>query len=331
MIGICPYCEKETSLTSVENVENFNVRGEIIPVMVKYLRCDECGGEFRDPKSRDDPLDEAYSEYRRRKNLVQPEEIKAFRRKYDLTQKELSDLLGIGIATLSRYENGALQDEAHDSILRLGMQPRNLKDLINKNKEQLGIEKRERILSIIKEETSENLIDTLLEQFDSQCLDNYTGSRKFDRNKLYQTIKYFCYPEGAIKTKLNKLLFYADFAYYKNYDLSITGCKYVHLAYGPVPDNFEMIYLSLSIKDPSFQGTEIIYPNYVGEEYVSEVQPDLAVFIPAEMKILSSVKERFQDFNAKMIVEYSHQEVAYLKTQEKEYISYHYAKMLRDF
>jgi putative zinc finger/helix-turn-helix YgiT family protein len=331
MIGICPYCEKETSLTPVENIENIDVRGEIVPVKVKYYRCNECGGEFHDPKLEVDPLDEAYTEYRRRKNLVQPEEIKALRRKYGLTQKELSDLLGIGIATLSRYENGALQDDAHDRILRLGMQPRNLRDLIEKSKGQFGIEKREQILNILKEENSANWIDALLEQFDSQSLDGYTGSRQFDRNKLNQTIKYFCYPKGVVKTKLNKLLFYADFAYYKNYNLSITGCKYVHLPFGPVPDHFEMIYLFLSIKDPSFQETEIMYPDYVGEEYVSETQPDLAMFVPSEMKILASVKEKFQDFNAKMIVEYSHQEAAHLETQEKEYIPYYFAKKLRDF
>jgi hypothetical protein len=34
--------------------------------------------------------------------------------------------LGQGGATLSRYENGALQSEAHDQLLKLVMQPENL-------------------------------------------------------------------------------------------------------------------------------------------------------------------------------------------------------------
>ena len=44
----------------------------------------------------------------RGKGMLQPEEIRAFREWRGLTQKEFSDLLGIGIATLNRYLKMAL-------------------------------------------------------------------------------------------------------------------------------------------------------------------------------------------------------------------------------
>ena len=62
--------------------------------------------------------------------MVQPIQIRNLRKIYNLTQKELSDLLGFGDVTLSRYENGALQDETHDTLLRLALDPKNLISLI---------------------------------------------------------------------------------------------------------------------------------------------------------------------------------------------------------
>ena len=42
------------------------------------------------------------------------------------------------------------------------------------------------------------------------------------------------------KTKLNKLLFYSDFINYYLNGTSISGAKYVHLPYGPVPDSYKV-------------------------------------------------------------------------------------------
>ncbi len=44
-----------------------------------------------------------------------------FGRNLDYTQKEMSEILGIGIASLNRYENGALQTEAMDKTIRYYM------------------------------------------------------------------------------------------------------------------------------------------------------------------------------------------------------------------
>src|SRR3990167_669258 len=137
MKGICPNCEKETEIELVKTKEEIQVRGEIIEVEVEYYKCLGCGEEFDDPRSNDDPLDKAYREYRRRHGMLQPEEIRVFRKRYGLTQNELSSLLGWGGATLSRYENGALQDEAHERVLRLAMEPHNLLKLMEKTEGSL--------------------------------------------------------------------------------------------------------------------------------------------------------------------------------------------------
>ena len=135
MIKFCPFCEKETKINKIIETEDMDIRGEIIPVERTFYRCGNCGEEFELASNDYDPFDTAYQEYRRRKGWLQPEEIKEFREKLGLTQQEFSEMLGIGIATLNRYENGALQTEAINSLISLCIaDPQNLLRLIHAKK-----------------------------------------------------------------------------------------------------------------------------------------------------------------------------------------------------
>src|SRR4030065_2336465 len=95
MNGFCPNCEKESPLLIVQKAEDFNVRGEIISVEVEFYQCQECGEEFEDSKSAVDPYEIAYREYRACKGMLQPDDIRDFRIKRGLKQKELSEILRI--------------------------------------------------------------------------------------------------------------------------------------------------------------------------------------------------------------------------------------------
>ena len=145
MKGLCASCEKETNLEIVKAKEVLEVRGEEINVAAEYFKCAECGVEFENTRGHD-AFNDAYREYRRRHNMLQPESIRDWRKSYGLTQRELSDLLGWGGATLSRYENGALQVDAHEKVLRLAMEPHNLLKLIGESPDALSNEKRERLV-----------------------------------------------------------------------------------------------------------------------------------------------------------------------------------------
>lgn len=118
MKDICPNCEKETELELVHSKEVVEVRGEPIEVDAEFFKCTECEADFENTRG-PDSLALAYREYRHRHDMLQPEQIRDWRKQYGLTQKELGQLLGWGGVTLSRYENGALQVEAHEKILRL--------------------------------------------------------------------------------------------------------------------------------------------------------------------------------------------------------------------
>jgi len=330
MKGVCPNCEKISELEHIITIEELNVRGEIIKVEVEYYKCAECGEEFENPSSKDDPLEKAYREYRRKHGMIQPEEIREMRKLYGLTQKELSNLIGWGGATLSRYENGALQDDAHDRVLQLVKNPENLNRLITKNESLLPEKKRNRLLSELSDAVEKicSFPNILSERFGRYEPSIESGYRKLDLYKLFQMIKFFT-KDGVLKSKLCKLVFYADFKCFKDYAISISGARYAHAHHGPVPDNYEHYFATLIHDEKAIRVEEIDYGEYLGEKLYSEVEPDLSVCSDNELEVLLSVKKFFQSFNATQIREFSHKERGYRETKVGDIISFEYANDLQ--
>jgi len=327
--NICLNCEKETKTEFVKSKENVKVRGEVIEVEVEYLKCLECGNEFRPPKSADDPIDQAYREYRKRHSMLQPEEIREHRERYGLTQQEMSRLLGWGLATLSRYENGALQADAHEKALRLFTEPHNLLKLIQQNPDVISSDiKRERVIKELKLIDAESCTfeKIYLDRFGDYTAGELSGFKTLNLAKVFNAILFFC-KDGTFKTRLNKFLFYADFKNYKETSSSITGLRYIHLQFGPVPDNYEYYFASL-IQERALSIEEVCFDDHCGEKLTSARTPDITLFSDRELKTLLLVKESFEGMSSKAISEYSHNEKAYSQTASGEYISYRYADEL---
>ena len=330
MNAFCPNCEKETEQNFVEKIEEINIRGEMIPIHMEYYQCEECGEDFEIPRPDYDPLDAAYREFRSRKGMAQPEEIKKFRKELRLTQKELSEILGIGIATLNRYENGALQSEAHDQAVRLSMQPANLLKILESKPKLLSESNRNRIIQLLQEKDQNcgDLLEDAIEQFGSYSPSLLSGYIRFDVNKLFQAMKFFCLNDRVVKTKLMKLLFYADFKHFKDSGISISGVRYAHAYHGPVPDQFETWLVAISEWEKQITSEEQAFGDYVGEVYTSG-EPDWSVFSTSELAALAFVKDKFHKYSARQIRDFSHQEKGYQNTKDGEIISYQYAQELQ--
>lgn len=323
----CPYCNKTNEIEHIKTNEILDVKGKKIEVPVEFYKCKDCGNEFEVLKSGYDPIAVAYRIYRDRKKMVQPEQIKNFRLTYDLSQKELSDLLGWGGATLSRYENGALQDATHDKILQLIINaPLNLLELIEKAPGAVPDEKRKTIADKIRNTAGVfgNLTEKLLFSYES---DIYSGLKKLNLDKLLNMVLIFC-ENGVFKTKLNKLLFYADFKYFKEFGVSISGARYAHILYGPSPNDYEYLYkifenngfISLQeISFPDGNTGEKIYPAGKGADILNS----------DELKVVCEINKYFRSFSSNDIKDFSHLEEGYKNTRDGDLISYEYARYLR--
>lgn len=119
-------------------------------------------------------------------------------------------------------------------------------------------------------------------------------------------------------------MFYADFLYYQNVGKSITGLEYAKLNYGPVPNNYEKI-----INDMVSEGL-INYQiefnsNYEHHNITGIKEFDKKIFSNDELDMIKRVKDYFEKFNSHDIVEFSHEEQAFIKPNFFEKISYDYA------
>ena len=323
---LCSNCEKETDLEILTKEELINVRREPINVEIQYCKCSQCGDEVIDPSLNVDPFHLAYEEYRRRHGFLRPEEITEWRKTHSITEGELAKLIGIGTATLSRYENGSLQNESHERLLRLIMQPSNLLNLVESSEGVFTANKKERLVQVLKESQADlhSVDNAIMINFGNYSPKEFSGYRELSLPKLYNTILFFCKP-GVLKTKLNKLLFYADFKHFKEYALSITGAEYAHVPFGPAPDNYEMYYASLN-SQKAVDFIEHPYPSgYVGEIIKTVKEPDLSLFSPSEVRVMASVMEDFTNYDASEITEFSHKELGYQETNNGDLISYKYA------
>ncbi|MGH9822964.1 MAG: Panacea domain-containing protein [Blastocatellia bacterium] len=162
--------------------------------------------------------------------------------------------------------------------------------------------------------------------------DIYSGFREFTPDALKEMMVSYASlsgQNGVLKTKLNKLLWYGDFLHFSDHSVSISGAEYVHLPYGPVPDNYER-YLYELCADGALLATEKCFsPEYIGENITAVRKPRPDFLPPTASDILAAVYRYFKAFTTKRITECSHAEKGYIETEMLERISYAYADSLR--
>lgn len=152
----------------------------------------------------------------------------------------------------------------------------------------------------------------------------FNGYRPFSLEKMAAMVLYLANRTADLyKTKLNKLLFYADFVNYHLHGSSISGSRYVHLPYGPVPDAYEETLETLShygVIDLVRQNSAELIKS--GDGQVGDPLTDV------ERSTMDWVLERYGDCSATQLTEISHREMAYKNTRSGEEIAYEYAKFL---
>lgn len=123
------------------------------------------------------------------------------------------------------------------------------------------------------------------------------------------------------KTKLNKLLFFADFWSYGKLGSSITGERYRKLEHGPAIHN-----LSGLMDELQSQGdAAIVTRDYFGREQhrlVAMREPDLSVFSGSELSIVNAVLEKLEDLNAADVSDLSHKFAGWKLARMYEEIPY---------
>ncbi len=329
MMEYCDTCGKEVETKIITRPETFKVCGEEITVEAQILVCTECGEELFCEELDSETLVNAYNEYRRRHKLLLPEEIKKIREQYGLSQRSFAKLLNWGDKTICRYENGSVQDKAHNSLLLFLREPENMRTYLTENEIAIDEWQKAKLLDTIEkleQDTEYRTGKRFFESFFSRIPSEENGFKGFDYEKLCAMVLFFAHKSSELlKTKLMKLLNYSDMIFYKENGISMSGLKYAHLPYGPVPENFDMLFGKMSADHIAH--IEVVYDNgYEKHQVVPECTMPIGVLSEDELDVLERIYEKFKDFGSVDISKYSHREKGYYSTKQGEIISYSYAK-----
>ncbi|MFZ3172413.1 MAG: type II toxin-antitoxin system MqsA family antitoxin [Carboxydocellales bacterium] len=139
---LCPSCMEEHDVEVVETDESNVFKGEQVEFTAVYEYCSNAE-EYSENEEMIKINDLAFKDaYRRKQSLLTSKEIQAIREKYDISQKEFSEVLGWGMATITRYENHQVQDRAHDDILRkINSDPKWFLEMLERSKDNIAPKK----------------------------------------------------------------------------------------------------------------------------------------------------------------------------------------------
>lgn len=324
----CEECGKVVETKVVIKKETYDVCGEPIDVDAQVLVCAECGEEFFCEEFDNATLVNAYNEYRRRHKLLLPEEIKKIREQYGLSRRGFAKLLNWGDKTIYRYENGSIQDKAHNSLLLFLREPENMRTYLMENEIVIDERQKAKLLETVdklEQDAGYRVEGRYFDMLFSRTPCEENGFRGFDYEKLCAMVLFFANKSTELlKTKLMKLLNYSDMIFYKENGISISGLKYVHFPYGPVPDHFDIILERMTADHIAH--IDVFYEGcYEKHQVVPECENPEGVLSDEEIELLNRIYEKFKSFGSVEISDYSHKEKGYKATKTGEAISYAYA------
>lgn len=334
MKNYCAKCNKLSDVSVKSVKETYPVKGESITITSEVAICNTCGEKLFNHELDDKNLKSAYDAYKIKHNLLSPKEISDMRKKYQLSQRALGQLLDWGEITINRYENGAIQDPAHNEVLLFISETENMVEIFEKHKHLLSLTTRKKLedtLKQLKDNEAKPSLKSALEDFvcADAALDEYSGFTKFDLDKTLAMILLIVEKaNGVFATKLNKLMWYADFLYFKRFKKSISGCSYVHLPLGPVPNDYDLLTL-IATEDNLITKEEYFFQNgMAGIKFKAVSTPDKDYFSKEEFQTIDFVVKHFKNYNCQKIKDKSHKEKAYIQTSQGEKISYKFASYL---
>jgi len=143
--------------------------------------------------------------------------------------------------------------------------------------------------------------------------------------KLKETLLYILEKIGALpnigEAVICKILYFIDFDYYEKYEEQLLGATYIKNHHGPTPAAFTEIIKQME-RDNDLIRVVKKYFQYDQKKYLPRRKADLSVFSAREKELIDEEIERFKDFNASRIKEYSHKDVPWIGAEDLQPISY---------
>ena len=310
---------------------NLMFRKEEYEVVYHYYLCEDTHEKFTNDELDEINLKQLYNQYRVAHKLPFPEDIKNIRLKYGLPAIKMAEVLGFGVNVYRNYEAGEVPNESNARLIQLAADPRKFREVLEISQLFVGddLSKLEKhIDKLIENKRIESPGKQFAEAYllDANNLDDFTGYKKPNFEKLTEMVVFFSQQLKPWKTQLNKLLFYADFLHYKKTCYAISGAMYRAIDMGPVLNNFNSIF-EYMVNQGDIDILKIEFAEEkVGEQFAPNAKRvfNPEVFTEEEMETLKTVSKKLGHLKTKAIVDLSHKEEAWKTnfTAGRQIISY---------
>lgn len=268
-------------------------------------------------------LDEAnifqvYNQYRIRHGIPFPDEIAGLRKHYGLSAAKMAQILGFGINQYRMYEDGEVPSVSNARTIVAAREKAVFMEFVEASKSEMSEQEYLRVKK--KAEAADGDYKAVGQPSE------YTGFRSISLHKTADAVGLIISKIGpTFVTKMNKLLFYADFLHYKKHGYGITGITYKALPFGPVPESWGALYSAL----PGINMEEFVYPSGqsgIRLETAREAENGLN---EAELSTIERVCSLFSEMSAGEISRISHLEKGWIENNDsRSAISYQNAFML---
>ena len=330
----CPYCKKEVEY-KIEKRELKEFRGIEVNTFENVAICNECNQDLYGNKIEDENNERIYKIYREKANIIKAEDIVKLREKYDISQRELTAILGFGKMTINRYERGGLPTKSQSDYIKLLIENEDrFIEKVNEAYENNNITEKtyKKIVSegqeenISKKRVQENIRRYLKEVLNRKP-DIYNGYKSLDLEKVENIISYIASKvKNLTITSLNKYLWYIDMLSFNKRAVAITGLTYQNQKFGPTIVYKK--YDELSLLDNKYQREDIETENGNTTKIISNENFNLDKINDSEKEIIDTIIKLLKNKKVTDISEMSHREDGWKKTKRLEKISFEYAMNL---
>ena len=330
----CPYCKKEVEY-KIEKRELKEFRGIEVNTFENVAICNECNQDLYVNKIEDENNERIYKIYREKANIIKAEDIVKLREKYDISQRELTAILGFGKMTINRYERGGLPTKSQSDYIKLLIENEDkFIEKVNEAYENNNITEKtyKKIVSegqeenISKKRVQENIRRYLKEVLNRKP-DIYNGYKSLDLEKVENIISYIASKvKNLTITSLNKYLWYIDMLSFNKRSVAITGLTYQNQKFGPTIVYKK--YDELSLLDDKYQREDIETENGNTTKIISNENFNLDKINDSEKEIIDTIIKLLKNKKVTDISKMSHREDGWKKTKRLEKISFEYAMNL---
>ena len=330
----CPYCKNEVEY-KIEQRELKEFRGIEVNTFENVAICNECNQDLYVNKIEDENNERIYKIYREKANIIKAEDIVKLREKYDISQRELTAILGFGKMTINRYERGGLPTKSQSDYIKLLIENEDkFIERVNEAYEN-NKKKKKTYKKIVSEGQEENIskkrvqenIRRYLKEVLNRKPDIYNGYKSLDLEKVENIISYIASKvKNLTITSLNKYLWYIDMLSFNKRAVAITGLTYQNQKFGPTIVYKK--YDELSLLDDKYQREDIETENGNTTKIISNENFNLDKINDSEKEIIDTIIKLLKNKKVTDISEMSHREDGWKKTKRLEKISFEYAMNL---